>query len=185
MGSYGIESGTDTSDWKCLFLSGISGFLRDESKDGFLVEASRGEAAKGSARDRNAWRRSRSGLKPGPNPGRRARAKATARATARAMEGQRRGRRQGQPRGMYGGKGASGTGEVDGTGVLRCAQDDSKNKQGQRPNRQHQEQKQIPCGDDNQRGNRNGKCNRHVVLMGEHNCPADEWGRRITNGRTY
>jgi hypothetical protein len=49
-----------------------------------------------------------------------------------------------------GGKGASGTGGVEGTGVRRCAQDDGKNKQRQG---QGQRQKQIPFGDDNQKDN--------------------------------
>jgi hypothetical protein len=44
-------------------------------------------------------------------------------------------------------------GEVDGTGVLRGAQDDRENiqKQGQK---QRQRQKQIPFGDDNQKETR-------------------------------
>jgi hypothetical protein len=49
-------------------------------------------------------------------------------------------------------KGAGGMGCAEGTGVLRCAQDDGKNRQRQRQ-KQKQGQKQIPFGDDNQRNN--------------------------------
>jgi hypothetical protein len=63
-------------------------------------------------------------------------------------------REQGSEKAEHRKKGTSGMGEAEGTGVLRCAQDDSKNKQ-------HQEQKQIPFGDDNQEKQRqrtgNGK----------------------------
>jgi hypothetical protein len=48
-------------------------------------------------------------------------------------------REQGSEKAEHRKKGTSGMGEAEGTGVLRCAQDDSKNKQ-------HQEQKQIPFG---------------------------------------
>jgi hypothetical protein len=47
-------------------------------------------------------------------------------------------------------KGALGTGGVEGIGVLRCAQGDSKNKQRQRT-------EADPFGDDNQRGNDKNK----------------------------
>jgi hypothetical protein len=81
-------------------------------------------------------------------------------------------------------------GGVEGTGVLRCAQDDGKNKQRQEQttartnngknkqrqeqttartnngkNRQRQEQKQIPSGDDNQKGNGKNK-QRLLELVG-------------------
>ena len=41
-------------------------------------------------------------------------------------------RDQGSEKVEHGGKGADGMGSGDGTGVLRCAQDDSRNKQRQR-----------------------------------------------------
>jgi hypothetical protein len=42
-------------------------------------------------------------------------------------------------------------GGTEGTGVLRCAQDDGKTGNGE--NGQRREQKQIPFGDDNQKDN--------------------------------